>query len=133
MHRNRILSPNPKFISSVIKQNEDFDEEILEKFNNKYYTPREFNNALNELSTKKQNLYMYLNISCLPYNHLELYNLISDMKVEPKIIGISESRLQKSKQYITNISLPNYVYEHTPTESSKGVHSYTLIKISNTN
>ena len=92
------------------------------KVNNKYYTPTEFNNALNELSTKKtkQNLYMHLNISSLSYHHLELYNLISDMKIKPKIIEISESRLQKSKQHITNISVPNYVYEHTPTEASKG-------------
>ena len=120
MHRNRILSPNPKFISTVIKQSEYFDEEILEKVINKYYTPTKFNNALNELSTKKQNLYMHLNISSLSYHHLELYNLISDMKIKPKIIGISESRLQKSKQHVTNISLPNYVYEYAPTESSKG-------------
>ena len=29
------------------------------------------------------------------------------------------------KQPITNISLPNYVYEHTPTESGKGeTHLY---------
>ena len=42
------------------------------------------------------------------------------MKIKPKIIGISESRLQKSKQNITNISLPNYMYEHTPIESSTG-------------
>ena len=42
------------------------------------------------------------------------------MKIKPKIIGISESRLQKSKQHITNIYLPNYVYEHTSRESSKG-------------
>ena len=42
------------------------------------------------------------------------------MKIKPKIIAISESRLQKGKQHITNISLPNYVYEYTPTESSKG-------------
>ena len=41
------------------------------------------------------------------------------MKIKPKIIGISVSRLQKSKQHITNISLPDYVYEHTPTESSR--------------
>ena len=41
------------------------------------------------------------------------------MKIKPKIIGISESRLQKRKQNIINISLPNYVYEHTPTVSSK--------------
>ena len=44
---------NPKFISSVIKQSGYFDEEILEKVNNKYYTQTEFNNALTELSTKK--------------------------------------------------------------------------------
>ena len=120
MHGSRILSPNPKFISSVIKQSEYFDEEILEKVNNEYYTPTEFNNALNELSTKKQNFYMHLNICSLSCHHLELYNLISDMKIKPKIIGISESRQQKSKQNITNISLSNYVYEDTPTESSKG-------------
>ena len=53
MHGNRIVSPNPKFISSVIKQIEYFDEEILEKVYNKYYTLTEFKNALNELSTKK--------------------------------------------------------------------------------
>ena len=118
MHGKRILSPDPKFISSVIRQSEYFDEEILEKVNNKYYTPTELNNALNELNTKK-NLYKHLNISSLSYHYLELYNLISNMKIKPKIIGISVSRLQKSKQHITNISLPDYVYEHTPTESSR--------------
>ena len=42
------------------------------------------------------------------------------MKTKPKIIGISESRLQINKQQINNILLPNYVYEHIPTESGKG-------------
>ena len=36
--------------------------------------------------------------------------------MKSNIIGISETRLQR----ITNIYLPNYVYEHIPTESSKG-------------
>ena len=53
MHGSRILSPNPKFISSVIKQSEYFDEEFIKKVNNKYYTPTEFNNPPNEQSTKK--------------------------------------------------------------------------------
>ena len=61
---------------------------------------------------------MHLNISPLPYHHLELYNLLSNLKIKPNIIGISETRLQRGKQPITNISLP--VYEHTPTESGKG-------------
>ena len=59
MHGNRIVSPNPKSISSFIKQSEYFNEEILEKVNSKYYTPTEFKNALNELSTKKHKLYMH--------------------------------------------------------------------------
>ena len=62
MHGNRIVSPNPKFISSVIKLSECFDEESLENVNTKYYTPTEFKNALNELSTENQNLYIHLNI-----------------------------------------------------------------------
>ena len=62
---------------------------------------------------------MHLNISSLSDHHLELYNLISSLKIKPNIIGISETRLQKGKQ-ITNIYLPNYVSEHTPTESGKG-------------
>ena len=63
---------------------------------------------------------MHLNISSLSYHHLELYNLISSLKIKLNIIGISETRLQNGKEPITNISLPNYVYEHTPTESGKG-------------
>ena len=40
---------------------------------------------------------MDLNTSSLAYNHLELYNLISSLKIKPFIIGISETRLQKVK------------------------------------
>ena len=58
--------------------------------------------------------------SFLFYHHLELYNIISSLKIKPNIIEIPETRLQKGKQPI-NISLPNYVYEHTSTaESGKG-------------
>ena len=53
MHGSWILSPNPKYISSVIKQNEYFDEEILKKVNTKHYTQTKFNDVLNDLSTKK--------------------------------------------------------------------------------
>ena len=54
MHRNKIFSPYPNFISSVMKQNEYFDEEILEKVNSKFHTVTELNNALNEVSTKNK-------------------------------------------------------------------------------
>ena len=46
LHGEAIVSPNPKIISSIIKQSEYFDEEILKKANNRFYTPDEFNTAL---------------------------------------------------------------------------------------
>ena len=120
MHGKTIVSPNVKEISNVIHQNEYFDEEILKEVNNKFLTPEELNNEISELNPHKNALYMHLNISSLSYHHEELYNLISDFKIKPKIIGISESKLMVGKQPLNNISLPNYVYEHTPTESNKG-------------
>ena len=60
------------------------------------------------------------NIPSLSYHHLELYNLISNSKIKPNMIEIFETRLQKGKEPITNISLSNYVFEHTPTELGKG-------------
>ena len=63
---------------------------------------------------------MQLNILSLSFHHLELYNLISCLKIKPNTTEISETRLKNGKEPITNISLPNYVYEHTPTKSGKG-------------
>ena len=54
---------------------------------------------------------MQLNILSLFYHYFELYNLTSSLKIKPNIAGISETRLQNGKEPITNISLPNYVYE----------------------
>ena len=42
LHGEATVSPNPKIISSVIKESEYFDEEILKNANNKFYTPDEF-------------------------------------------------------------------------------------------
>ena len=120
LHGEAIVSPCPKIISSIIKQSEYFDEEILKKANNRFYTPDEFNTALKSFNLASQLFCMYLNISSLSYHHLELYHLLSNLKIKPNIVGTSETRLQKEKQPITNISLPNYVYEHTPTDSGKG-------------
>ena len=68
----------------------------------------------------KESLYMHLNISSRPYHHEELYTLLNSLKVKPKIIAISESRIRKDRQPISNISLQNYTYDHTTTETSKG-------------
>ena len=61
LHRE-IVSPNPKIISSIIKQSEYLDEELLSKANNKFYTPDEFNNTLKSLNMASQFFSMHLNI-----------------------------------------------------------------------
>ena len=115
-----VVSPNPKIISNRIKQSKYFDEETLKKANNRFYTPDEFNTALKSFSLASQLFCRHLNISSLSYQHLELYNLLSNFKIKPNIYGISETRFQRCKQPITNIFLLNCVYGYTHTELGKG-------------
>ena len=93
LHGEAIVSPNPKLISSIIKQSEYFDERILKRAN--YYTPDEFNTALESFNLASQLFCMHLNIFSLSYHHYELYNLLSNLKIKPNIIWISETRLLK--------------------------------------
>ena len=86
LHGEAIVSPNPKIISSIIKQSEYFDEEILKRANNGFYTPDEFKTALKSFNLASQLFCMYLNISSLSYHHLELYNLLSNLKIKPNIL-----------------------------------------------
>ena len=41
LHEEVAISPNPKIISSIIKQSEYLDEDFLSKTNNKFYTADE--------------------------------------------------------------------------------------------
>ena len=61
-----------------------------------------------------------MNISSISYHIDNLTAFINNCKIKPKVIGLSETRLRKNRQPLSNINLENYVYESTPTESSKG-------------
>ena len=56
-HGKIILSPN-KIITNTIRQNEIIDKELLRKAN-KFFTPNEFNHALEDLVNRKHALYIY--------------------------------------------------------------------------
>ena len=88
LHGEVAVFPNPKIISSIIKQSEYLDEELLSEANNKFYTPDEFNSALKNLNMLSQFFSVHLNISSLSYHFFELYNLISSPKIKPNLIGI---------------------------------------------
>ena len=63
---------------------------------------------------------IHLNISSLPLHINELKLFLSFFKVKFDIISISESRITKSNTLTTNIDIPGYNIEHTPTESKAG-------------
>ena len=63
---------------------------------------------------------LHLNISSLPYHIDEFTELLNDLEINFKIIGITESRLTTKKYPMDDINLPGYNIEHTPTKSNKG-------------
>ena len=80
-------------------------------------------------SKKKKYLSVFhLNISSLQAHIEELKILLELLEFEFDIIGISETKLLKDEQPVTDISLSNYTLVHTPTEATKGG---TLLYISN--
>ena len=81
IHGEAIVSWNPKIISTIIKQSEYIDEEILKKANNRFYKPDEFNTTLKNFNLASQLSCMHLYISSLSYHYRGLYNLLSNLKI----------------------------------------------------
>ena len=65
-----------------------------------------------------------MNISSLPYHIDDLKSLITNCQVKPKIIGISECRLKKNLDVLSNINIGGYTFEYTTTESSLTIISH---------
>ena len=85
----------------------------------KYYTTDQFKeNGFDKYNN--QRTLLHLNISSLPYHIAEFTELLSDVKINFKIIGITESRLTTKKDPMNNINIPGYNSEHTLTKSGKG-------------
>ena len=85
----------------------------------KFYTSEELKKNVFDKNNNQMTL-LHLNISSLPYHIDELTELLSDLKINFKIIGITESRLTTKKDPRNNIDIPSYNIEHTPTKSGKG-------------
>ena len=89
-----------------------------------YYDLNDFNKVI---VTKQDLAVLHLNISSLSSHINELKLLLSSFNLNFDIICITESRITKSNLPTSNIHIPYYNIEQTPTESSVGG---TLIYIS---
>ena len=73
---------------------------------------------------------IHLNVSSLPLHINELKLFLSFFKVKFDIISVFESRITKNNTLTTNIDIPDYNIEHTPTESkAEGCLLYISDKI----
>ena len=61
-----------------------------------------------------------MNISCICRNFDDLQTLLAKINVKFNVIGLTETRLNKSSIRNTNIDLSGYSFEHTPTEANCG-------------
>ena len=64
--------------------------------------------------------FLHMNISSICRNFDDLQTLLARINVTFNVIGITETRLNKSSIRNTNIDLSGYSFEHTPTEANCG-------------
>ena len=90
-----------------------------EETNCKHHTIDQLNKRNIAKHSKKLSL-MHLNISSLPYHFDEISELLNDLTIKFKILGITERRLRSEKSLLSDINLPNYKIEHMPIKANKG-------------
>lgn len=84
-----INSPNLKFSNFQLLFPNGNTENIPK---NQFLTPNSFYEIQN--TTKSEQLYIHLNISCISYQINNLVSLITNCKTKQKVIRISESRIR---------------------------------------
>ena len=95
----------------IYKLNNAMDDPEAEMLSSKYFKPHEPHESLS---------FFHLNISSLPFHFEEFSTLLSTYKLPFDLLGITESQLRINKLPLNPIQLPDYNFESTPTESTKG-------------
>ena len=62
--------------------------------------------------------FLHMNISYICHNFDDLQTLLAKINVKFNVIGLTETRLNKSSIRNTNIDLSGYSFEHIPTEAN---------------
>ena len=116
-------------LNNIIRHCDDNDDSVSVDFNTtscKYYECKDFNNSLN---LKRKHLSAFhLNIASLAKHFDDLNSLLTLLKHEFSVIGISESRILKNIPPNFDMDIDGYKCFQTPTESTAGG---TVLYISN--
>ena len=134
--KQTVITKQVKFThiaKQAISNTENFIKAINSENNiNKHFTIKNLNSIFNDIGSPF--FLFYLNINLLSFHFDELESLISKLKNDFQIIGISETRLKKTQETITNIQLEIFNVEHVPTDSANGGYqksNFTIIPENN--
>ena len=109
-----------KFISACQNliynnDNDENEDNIFTRINSKYYDLPDINNLSNESSLG----ILHTNLASL-YKYHDLEQILSLMKIDFQIIGITEHKIKDSTP-ISNVKLAGYhEFIYTPTQTSHG-------------
>ena len=95
----------------------DIDENINISLSSQYYSPQELGKL--EASCKDFTLF-HMNIRSLSLHYEEFHALLSSLKIDFKVIGLSEIKASANAPIKSNISLPGYNFYHTVSQSAAG-------------
>ena len=96
----------------------DREDDVDNSLSCKYYNVNEFVDE--NFNNQKVFSLLHLNVASLSKNFDGLDNMITSLGLNFDIIALTESRIVKDYPISTHTELPNYVIEHTPTESTCG-------------
>ena len=98
----------------------DMDENLTYTINSKYYSLAEIS-KLNPVQTVNELFSLFhMNIRSLSAHHDELTLLLSSLKFKFDVIGISETKEESDKGFLSNVDIPGYNIHTQPTNSSAG-------------
>ena len=124
-----ICGKKVKFLTIAKKRNQN-EQILIEKLNDaldkedlenslSYFHVNELNNNFSQNEFNGTN-FLQMNISSICHNFDDLQTLLAKINLKFNVIGIRETRLNKTSIRNTNIDLSGYSFEHTPTEANCG-------------
>ena len=118
--------PRLELISSLtnIPNLREFDAEnnLLSEINFDYYTSHEFQSSQTVRDSISENCFsaIHCNIRSLAANHDNLTTLLSNLKHNFHIIGLSETKIVINKDCVANISISGYQFFSQPSVHNAG-------------
>ena len=95
----------------------DMDENLINTVNSKYYDITELKNVQ---KTNESFSIFHTNLRSLSAHLDELHLLLCSSKMTFDVIGISETKEQVGKGFLTNVNLKGYAFYSQPSNSSAG-------------